>query len=54
MSKKQNYTAPEVNSIEVKTEGVVMLSKNEVLSVLTMASIDEASSYAGDDEPIKW
>lgn len=54
MNKKQTYAAPMADAIEVKTEGVVMLSKNEVLNALTLSSIDVATSYDGDDEPIKW
>ncbi len=53
MIKKQNYASPMSDAIEVKTEGVVMLSKNEVLTILASSSIDEATSYE-DDTPIKW
>lgn len=54
MTKKQNYTAPEVEALEVKTEGVVMLSKEQILSVMAVASIEEATDYGVNDDPIKW
>lgn len=53
MSKKQNYMTPMAEAVEVRAEGVIMLSANEVLTVLASSSIDEATSYE-DDKPIKW
>lgn len=55
MSKKQNYTSPEVEAFEVKTEGVIMLSQAKLLSIMASStSIDAASSYTEGDAAITW